>query len=144
MWCSFLQRIERFRVVVEAVDPELAATMEWHRATLFMEPRPGVMAIFMYQGSPGAFRVLMKTEQRKTGKLFFIFFFNYKIYKICCTCLSGLARTRIVPSIWNFLFLWSNRQTVRYLTWWKVVAIARRSRALRLFLISQMLYDRGM
>lgn len=65
---KLLQRLERFRLVVEAVDPELAATMEWHRATLFMEPRPGVMAIFMYQGGPGAFRVLIKTEQRKTGR----------------------------------------------------------------------------
>lgn len=54
-------------MVVEAVDPELAATVEWHRATLFMEPRPGVMAVFMYQGSPGAFRVLFKSEQRNTG-----------------------------------------------------------------------------
>ncbi|XP_049865201.1 uncharacterized protein LOC126366214 [Pectinophora gossypiella] len=60
------RRIERFRTVLEVVDPQLARAVQWRLATLVMEPRPGVQVMLMYSGTPGAFRALVKKEQRNT------------------------------------------------------------------------------
>ncbi|XP_028162823.1 uncharacterized protein LOC114354575 [Ostrinia furnacalis] len=55
-------RIAKIKAMVEAVDPDL--DVEWHKATLLMEPRPGLMVVFLYASTPGAFRALIKIEQR--------------------------------------------------------------------------------
>ncbi|CAH2104631.1 unnamed protein product [Euphydryas editha] len=56
------KRLVRFKAVVEALDPHLQ--IEWHRAVVMMEPRPGVQALFIDAGTPGAFRAVIKVEQR--------------------------------------------------------------------------------
>ncbi|KAJ2953619.1 hypothetical protein O0L34_g1225 [Tuta absoluta] len=58
------QRLERFRVVLEAAEPDLALQIAWRHATLLMEPRPGVMILLLHQGTPGAFRAIINVEQR--------------------------------------------------------------------------------
>lgn len=50
---------------METLDRHLE--IEWHRAIIMMEPRPGVQALFIYAGTPGAFRAVIKIEQRDKG-----------------------------------------------------------------------------
>ncbi|VVD04764.1 unnamed protein product [Leptidea sinapis] len=56
------QRLDKFKAVVNAVDPQLSP--EWHKATLFMEPRRGVEILLLYAGTPGAFRAVVKVNQK--------------------------------------------------------------------------------
>ncbi|XP_041971845.1 uncharacterized protein LOC121727868 [Aricia agestis] len=57
------KRLENFKVVVETVAPELRH-MEWYKAMFMMVPRPGVQVVFVDGGTPGAFRGVVKIEQR--------------------------------------------------------------------------------
>lgn len=50
---------------METLDRHLE--IEWNRAIIMMEPRPGFQALFIYAGTPGAFRAVIKIEQRDTG-----------------------------------------------------------------------------
>ncbi|XP_050361890.1 uncharacterized protein LOC126781112 [Nymphalis io] len=56
------KRLSRFKAVVDAIAPELE--VEWRRAILMMEPRPGVQVILLHATTPGAFRAIIKVEQR--------------------------------------------------------------------------------
>ncbi|CAF4761450.1 unnamed protein product [Pieris macdunnoughi] len=56
----------KFREVVEAIEPSLS--VEWHKASFLMEPRPGVQVLLLYAGTSGAFRGLVKMEQRKKAR----------------------------------------------------------------------------
>ncbi|KAG6454070.1 hypothetical protein O3G_MSEX008485 [Manduca sexta] len=56
-------KLEKFRNVVEAIYPELE--VDWHKATLFMQPRPGTEVLMLHASTPGAFRALVKQEQLK-------------------------------------------------------------------------------
>ncbi|XP_052755541.1 uncharacterized protein LOC113516769 isoform X2 [Galleria mellonella] len=56
------KRMEKIKALVETVDPYL--DVEWYKAALIMEPRPGLQVILLYAGTPGAFRALVKKEQR--------------------------------------------------------------------------------
>lgn len=51
--------------MVDALEPDLHP--EWHKATLMMEPRPGVQVLLLYMGTPGAFRGVVKMERRNEG-----------------------------------------------------------------------------
>lgn len=51
--------------MVSAVDPDL--DIDWSTATLIMEPRPGTEVVLLYAITPGAFRALVKIEQRTKG-----------------------------------------------------------------------------
>ena len=62
---NILQRLKRFQTIVDAIHPDLG--VEWHKASFMMEPRPGVQVLFIYSGTPGAFRAFIKTEQRHNG-----------------------------------------------------------------------------
>ncbi|XP_034840419.2 uncharacterized protein [Maniola hyperantus] len=60
------KKINKFKTVVDALEPDLKP--EWHKATLMMEPRPGVQVLLLYMGTPGAFRGIVKMEQRHKGR----------------------------------------------------------------------------
>lgn len=57
--------MDKIKAVIQTVDPDLE--IDWHRAVLLMEPRPGLMVIFLYAGTPGAFRAIVKVEKRTQG-----------------------------------------------------------------------------
>ncbi|CAK1549892.1 unnamed protein product [Leptosia nina] len=63
MFITYLQRLKKFRDIIEAIEPRLA--IEWHKVVLLMEPRPGVQVLLLHAGSPTAFRGVVKIEQRK-------------------------------------------------------------------------------
>ncbi|XP_072937275.1 uncharacterized protein [Epargyreus clarus] len=60
------KRLDKIKRVVDAIDPNMG--VEWHKATLLMEPRPGIQVVLMYAGTPGAFRALIKQEQRHKAR----------------------------------------------------------------------------
>ncbi|PZC73693.1 uncharacterized protein LOC110380373 [Helicoverpa armigera] len=55
-------RVRKFRDFFETTNPGLG--VEWEKATLFMNPRPGVEVLFLHASTPGAFRAIVKKEQR--------------------------------------------------------------------------------
>ncbi|KAJ8726344.1 hypothetical protein PYW07_001042 [Mythimna separata] len=55
-------RVKKFRDVFEAITGD--TEVEWEKATLFMNAKPGVEVLFIYAGTPGAFRAIVKKEQR--------------------------------------------------------------------------------
>lgn len=63
-----LQNLENFKSIVETVSP--GWIIDWHKAIFMMEPRPGVQVVFIYADTPGAFRGVVKMEQRGGGKTF--------------------------------------------------------------------------
>ncbi|XP_038213794.1 uncharacterized protein LOC119833692 [Zerene cesonia] len=102
------KRLGKFRAVVEAIDPYI--TVEWHKATLLMEPRPGVQVLLLYAGTPGAFRGLVKMEQRQKVRPYpepLIKFADLRIKMegqyigmMCCEDITAFVMTRVdeVPS----------------------------------------------
>ncbi|XP_013191943.1 uncharacterized protein LOC106136053 [Amyelois transitella] len=56
------KKLDTFRELVDAAAPYFG--VEWHRSTLFMEPRPGLTILFLYAGTPGAFRALIRKDRR--------------------------------------------------------------------------------
>lgn len=51
--------------MVNALEPELRP--EWDKAAFMMEPKPGVQVVMLYLGTAGAFRGIVKFEQRYKG-----------------------------------------------------------------------------
>ncbi|KAM3964716.1 uncharacterized protein ACR2FA_001106 [Aphomia sociella] len=97
------KRIDKIKALVETVDQHL--DVEWHRAVLIMEPRPGVQVVLLYSGTPGAFRALVKKEQRtkvRPHPLPLIRFADIRmkmvgryIGMICCEELTAFAMARV-------------------------------------------------
>ncbi|KAJ0181836.1 hypothetical protein K1T71_002558 [Dendrolimus kikuchii] len=56
------KKLAEIKNVVDAVDPHLG--VEWNKAALIMEPRIGVQVLLLSALTPGAFRALVKVEQR--------------------------------------------------------------------------------
>ncbi|KAL0894769.1 hypothetical protein ABMA27_013300 [Loxostege sticticalis] len=96
-------RVDKIKAIVERVDPELE--IEWHKAALLMEPRPGLMVVFLYAGTPGAFRALVKMEQRtkvRPHPLPLIKFADVRLKLVgeymgmmCCEDLTAYAMARV-------------------------------------------------
>ncbi|XP_075992276.1 uncharacterized protein LOC142987422 isoform X2 [Anticarsia gemmatalis] len=59
---ALTKRVQRIKEVFESISP--GVEVEWDKATLIMEPRPGLEVLFLYARTPGAFRALVKKERR--------------------------------------------------------------------------------
>ncbi|XP_045458830.1 uncharacterized protein LOC123669262 [Melitaea cinxia] len=102
------KRLNKFKAIVETLDRHLE--IEWHRAIIMMEPRPGVQALFIYAGTPGAFRAVIKIEQRDKVRPYpepLLKFADLRLKlvgrylgMICCEDLTAFVLTRVneVPS----------------------------------------------
>ncbi|XP_053600655.1 uncharacterized protein LOC128669678 isoform X2 [Plodia interpunctella] len=55
------KKVDNFKLIIEAAEPYFE--VEWQRATIFMMPRPGLMILFLYAGTPGAFRAIIKQDR---------------------------------------------------------------------------------
>ncbi|KAI8427846.1 hypothetical protein MSG28_002230 [Choristoneura fumiferana] len=60
------KRLRKLRAVINAIDPYLG--VEWHRASLLMEPRAGLRILLLHQDTPGAYRALIMKEQRDKAR----------------------------------------------------------------------------
>ncbi|CAH0603154.1 unnamed protein product [Chrysodeixis includens] len=96
-------RVQKFRDVFETVSP--GEEVEWHKATLVMEPRPGIEVMFLYAGTPGAFRAIIKHERRTKERphpLPLIKFADVRMKLVsrflgmmCCEDLTAFALVRV-------------------------------------------------
>lgn len=59
------QKLVKFKEVAESIEPDLH--FEWQKAVLIMQPRIGVEVLFLDAGTPGAYRAVIKQEQREKG-----------------------------------------------------------------------------
>ncbi|KAL4708100.1 hypothetical protein ACJJTC_009879 [Scirpophaga incertulas] len=65
---SSKKKLDKLKPLIDAVDGTLE--VEWSKATFLMEPRPGVLVVFLYAGTPGAFRALVKMDRRTKERPF--------------------------------------------------------------------------
>ncbi|XP_037866546.2 uncharacterized protein LOC110386596 [Bombyx mori] len=102
------KRLAKFKEVIEAIEPHLE--VEWQKATMFMTPRPGVEVLLLHATTPGAFRALVKQEQRHKARpqpVPLVKFADIRIKLVnqfmgmmCCEDLTAyaLARTDSIPT----------------------------------------------
>ncbi|XP_032530228.2 uncharacterized protein LOC116779841 [Danaus plexippus] len=102
------KRLDRFKEVVNALEPELRP--EWDKAAFMMEPKPGVQVVMLYLGTAGAFRGIVKFEQRYKDRpipppLIKLADLRFKLVDrhmamMCCEDMTAfvLSRTKEVPS----------------------------------------------
>lgn len=63
------KRVLSIKEDFQAVNPKVH--VEWEKATLIMDPRPGVEVLFLYAGMPGAFRALIRKRRFGEGGWYF-------------------------------------------------------------------------